>query len=445
MSLHYAYYPVDILRFPSIIIQMLYHYQQAFLREASRFTITLKARQVGFSYAFAARALHYAIYSPPYTALFLSLNQRDAEEKIRYARLLFYNLPKEVRRSIRLVRDSLQEIAFSNGSRLLSLPCSAGLRGRSGHLYLDEFAHFREDEEIFTAALPLASRGYEVHIASTPLGARGLFYEIFTNEEKYPLYKRKKIPWWYCPVFCKDIVEARLNAEKMTTEERVEKFGTPELKEIFRSFPTIEGFQQEYECAFLSDVGSFFPYDVIINSILDDMPPADMTKGYFYLGVDIGRTRDATAIALVYQPFQGFCHLVNLEINFKMPFNEAFRRIEDLIRIYKPLKVYIDRTGMGMPLAEELGRRWGNLIEGIHFTQQNKEAMMTNLRGLMERGQLKIPRNSELILQLHAIERDKYSAKGHDDAAWALALACAGIRAGGEWKIETAKSIFEIQ
>ncbi len=431
--------------FPPLLFYLakgLYSYQFFFLRQDSRFTITLKARQVGFSYAFSARALHRALSNPPYTAFFLSLNQRDAEEKIRYARLLFYALPKEVRGGIRLVRDSLQEITFSNGSRLVSLPCSAGLRGRSGHLYLDEFAHFREDKEIFTAALPLISRGYEVHIASTPLGARGLFHEIYTEKEKYPLYKRKRIPWWHCPVFCEDIVEARSNAEQMSTEERVEKFGTPALKEIFRSFPTLEGFQQEYECAFLSDAGSFFPYDVILNATLEDLPPAEMEKGNFYLGIDIGRTRDATAIALVYQPFQGFAHLADLGIFFKLSFNEAFKRIEDLIRAYHPLRVYVDRTGMGMPLAEELKRRWGNLIEGIHFTPQNKEAMITNLRGLLERGELKIPRHPELVFQLHSIEKGKYSARGHDDAVWALALACAGVRSSGGWEVASTDSLF---
>ncbi|MGC8843830.1 MAG: terminase large subunit domain-containing protein, partial [bacterium] len=120
----------------------VYPYQFAFLNEKSRFTITVKARQVGFSYAFALRGLTKALQEPNYSALYLSLNQRDAEEKIRYARLLYHSQPKSVRKKIRLVRDSLQEMAFSNGSRLLSLPCSSGLRGKSGHLYLDEFAHF---------------------------------------------------------------------------------------------------------------------------------------------------------------------------------------------------------------------------------------------------------------------------------------------------------------
>jgi len=53
---------------------------------------------------------------------------------------------------------------------------------------------------------------------------------------------------------------------------------------------------------------------------------------------------------------------------------------------------------------------------------------------------LKIPRNQELILQLHSIERGSYSAKGHDDAVWALALACAGLRASGKWEIAGGES-----
>lgn len=420
-----------------------YPYQFAFLTEGARFSITVKARQVGFSYAFALRGLSCALRQSHYSALYLSLNQRDAEEKIRYARLLYNSQPKEIRRRVRLTRDSMQELYFSNGSRLISLPCSSGLRGKSGHLFLDEFAHFRDDEEIFIAALPLASRGYEVHIASTPLGARGLFYEIYTNEEKYPQYRRFRIPWWHCPVFTTDLLSSMKEGENLLTEERVERFGTPALKEIFHSFPTLEGFQQEYECSFLSDVGAFFPYDTILTAISDELPTPEIGRGYFYLGVDIGRVRDATAIALVFQPFKGAAYLADLEILFKLPFNKAFQKIEELIKLYRPLKIYIDRTGMGMPLAEELERRWGNLIEGVHFTAQNKQAMMTNLRGMLEKGELKIPRHSELILQLHSIERESYSAKGHDDAAWALALACAGIREEGKLEVAGGESFFK--
>lgn len=376
---------------------------------------------------------------PGYSALYLSLNQRDAEEKIRYARLLYDALPKK-RRKIHLVRDSLQEIAFSNGSRLLSLPCSSGLRGKSGHLFLDEFAHFRDDEEIFIAALPLASRGYEVHIASTPFGRRGLFYQIYSDKEKYPQYKRFRIPWWHCPAFVEDLREAMEMAENLTTEERVERLGTTALKEIFRSFPTIEGFQQEYECSFLSDEASFFPYTTILSSVSDELPIPQAGTGYFYVGVDIGRVRDATAIAIVFQPFKGAAFLVSLEIIFKLPFNEAFRKLETLIKLYNPLKVYVDRTGMGMPLAEELERRWGKMVEGVHFTPQNKAGMMTNLRGLLEKGELKIPRHPELILQLSSIERESYSSKGNDDAAWALALACAGLKGTSKLEISGGES-----
>jgi phage FluMu gp28-like protein len=78
----------------------------------------------------------------------------------------------------------------------------------------------------------------------------------------------------------------------------------------------------------------------------------------------------------------------------------------------------------------------------VNFTRAVKESMMTNLKSLFEKGELKIPRNQELILQLHSIERESYSAKGHDDAAWALALACAGLRMGGKWEIVGGRSIF---
>ncbi|MBC7327534.1 hypothetical protein H5T87_05410 [bacterium] len=422
---------------PIYLSSPLYPYQFAFLSEKNRFSITLKARQVGFSYAFALRGLYQALNQQNYSALYISLNQRDAEEKLRYARLIYNTQPKDIRQKVRLIRDSQQELAFSNGSRLLSLPCSAGLRGKSGHLYLDEFAHFREDEEIFIASLPLASRGYEVHIASTPLGARGLFYEIWQNKDRFSNFKRIRVPWWHCPEFTNDLLSAYELAEDLTTEERVEKFGTESLKEIFRSFPTIEGFQQEYECSFLSDGKAFFTYEELLKTISDELPIAlpGNRNGYFHIGIDIGRLRDATCVVVVFQPFSGYSFLSHLEILLKKPFAEQFTRINEYVKNYRPIKVYIDATGMGMPLAEELKRQWGNLVVPVSLTRSLKESLITNLKSLFQREALKIPRNMELFHQLHAIERETYSAKGHDDIAWALALACAGIRDSVRWEV----------
>ena len=103
-----------------------------------------------------------------------------------------------------------------------------------------------------------------IHIwCSTPLGRRGIFWEI-ANEElrKYPHHTRQHVPWWLCRFFTTDVKAASQLALDLPTEERVERFGRPTLIEQFDSLP-IEDFQQEFEGKFVDETYSFFPYEPV--------------------------------------------------------------------------------------------------------------------------------------------------------------------------------------
>ena len=115
----------------------------------------------------------------------------------------------------RLIVDSKTELAFeSNGptkkfSRILSHPSKAP-RGKKGDVYLDELAHYVNDREVYrgSTALILRSNG-QLTGCSTPLGRRGIFWEI-ANEElrKYPHHTRQHVPWWLCRFFTTDVKAA---------------------------------------------------------------------------------------------------------------------------------------------------------------------------------------------------------------------------------------------
>jgi len=130
----------------------------------------------------------------------------DAKEKVLTARQLHEELPLAYQK--RLVVDSKTELAFeSNGatkrlSRILSHPSKAP-RGKKGDVYLDELAHYVNDREVYrgSTALILRSNG-QLTGCSTPLGRRGIFWEI-ANEElrKYPHHTRQHVPWWLCRFF----------------------------------------------------------------------------------------------------------------------------------------------------------------------------------------------------------------------------------------------------
>ena len=93
----------------------------------------------------------------------------------------------------------------------------------------------------------------------------------------------------------------------------------------------------------------------------------------------------------------------------------------------------IDKTGIGMSVAEKVKRRFPSRVQGVYFTQSSKEAMALNLKKHFEDKSIIIPNDPALIADLHAIKR-KSGAKsfiydsdrnehGHADRFWALALA----------------------
>ena len=80
------------------------------------------------------------------------------------------------------------------------------------NVYLDEYAHVRDDVKIYTAALPVISKGEGrrlLRVGSSPMGASGRFWEIFEQKlRQYPGYTRKRTPWWQVWAFCDNVAEA---------------------------------------------------------------------------------------------------------------------------------------------------------------------------------------------------------------------------------------------
>ncbi|MEM4636502.1 MAG: hypothetical protein QXE44_03315, partial [Nitrososphaerota archaeon] len=115
----------------------------------------------------------------------------------------------------------------------------------------------------------------------------------------------------------------------------------------------------------------------------------------------------------------------------KVSMTEQKEYISKLISILSPIKVMIDKTGLGIPMHDFLSQQFMN-VEGVTFTAAKKEAMILNLYNYMNAGKVIIPEHEELIRQLRQFQRIqtpsglvKYTAPEgmHDDYVIALALA----------------------
>ena len=418
-------------------------FQLAFLQNTSRFRWVVKARQTGYSFSMALEALARCHLRDGHTAVFVSYNQDDAKEKVLTARQVFEEMPLAYQK--RLVVDSKTELVFESNtpgrrvSRIISVPSKAP-RGKKGDIYLDELAHLINDRQVYTGstALILRSNG-QLSGCSSPLGRRGIFWEIAEEElRKYPHHTRQSVPWWLSRFFCRDVAAAAKEAPLLSTEERVERFGRAAIVEQLESL-TLDDFQQELECRFVDESYSFYPYELILPCtaedarLHDDFTDLPRTEGRVVAGFDVGRTRDRSELAVFEQLGDRF-HCRLLRSYDKVPFSEQEADLRRLLDTLPVARLSIDKSGIGMNLAENLARDFPQVVPEA-FTNDSKERWATDFKILLQRKDIALPRERELISQIHSIKRRvlpsgkvafdaERTCRGHADRFWAVALAC---------------------
>ncbi len=420
-------------------------YQLAFLESKARYRWVEKARQVGFSFLFACEAIARCHLRDAHTAVMVSYNLQDAVEKVNYARQLAEELPLAYKK--RLVADSRTELGFLSNSaskrvsRVISNPSKAP-RGKRGDLYLDELAHYANDREVYkgSTALILRSRG-QLTGCSSPLGRRGVFWEIARQELRtYKAYWRQRVPWWLCRFFCTNVVRAAKEAPLMPTEERVRTFGTKDIQDQFDSLP-LEDFQEEFEVSYSDESYSFYPYELILPCTTDDLVLADDfatfgdVTGRLVAGFDVGRKRDLSELS-IFEDVAGkkVCRL--LRSYDRVPFADQEADLRRMLNTLPIGRLSIDQNGIGMHLAENLSRDFGTVVPET-FSNESKEIWATDFKILLQRKDVVLPKDRQLVAQIHSIKRRitptgkpsfeperEEIGKGHADRFWSVALAC---------------------
>ena len=441
---------------------VLERYQIDYLIDPTSFKITNKTRQAGGSLIVASSKFFKAYRREAYRCDIVSVNQKEASDKITTIRNFWESLPMRWRHP--LTKDNELSIGFHPGRRrsvINSVAASAGVRGGQKDVVFDEAAHIQNFDQLFVAALPATIRdkgGFDV--LSTPLGNQGRFAEIWLNQNgKYGHWARHEFYWWHVSEFCSDIVAAdkawkeEYNKNASAMPEFFERFGGERIKEVASSL-TWEEFLQEYCGVLIDEATAFFSWE-LINSVRKQTEPQpgspDFLDQWFarpddndnevFIGIDFaeGRssTSDATSIQVVEKDQEGrmlLRHSTDLKGEQFANFDTQLKIIADLIDRFRPNRVIVDETGLGRKLAQDLKAEHGGLIEPVTFTNVNKEQMALNIKGLMERNRVWIPfDNKKLAHQIHAVKRTltpsgntTYAGKPHDDMFWALALACKG-------------------
>lgn len=396
---------------PGTIYDLL-SYQKALLADTSRYRLGLWSRQTGKSFTTALDAVLDCIATPNTLWVCLSAGERQSLEWMEKAKLHC----EAAGVAAELVGDRIDAdiarltIRFANGSRIVGLPARPQTaRGYSGNVILDEFAFHEDSRAIWRALMPTITRGYRLTVLSTPNGQGNMFHALATGPDGAAFTKHK--------VTIEDAAAAGLAVN------------IDELREAIDP----DGWRQEYMCEFLDEAGSLLTYEMIERCEAAECPAAP-GAGPLYLGMDIGRKRDLTAIWIVERVGDVY-RTAALRILEKTPFREQLEVLSDYLRNPRVLRACIDSTGVGAMLAEEAQRTFGDYrVENVTFTMAVKSDLAMPMLAAFQDRAVRIPQSREIREDLHKIRKITTAAgnvryladrdeAGHADRFWALALA----------------------
>jgi phage FluMu gp28-like protein len=464
----------------------LYDYQIAHMLNTSKFRIINKSRQIGFSLSISGESLARSHLRNINNSVIISLNKDEAAEKIIGCQMLYESMPLAFQK--KRITDNKHSQVFKNQKGNVTRILSTAQRpprgkGHNTDVYFDEYAFWLFASKIFTASVPVITRGTgSLTIGSTPLGASGKFHEILTGLNSYAQFSRQNIPWWHCPDLCNDIKNAFKECPKMTSEERVNKFATDIMRLIFATFP-LDDFQQEYELAFIDENVSYFPVSVVNNCSFQDedeteyditdknnelviskqnktsiqmkysdikffkckdieelsyrIQNGDISRNLL-AGYDVGRKKDKSELTVIEEIHLNdttTLQIVRFILQFdRQKFEYQKKYLFDLMTNIPIIKLGIDANGLGMNLAEDLDTKFPGRVESVSMQTEWKDKAVQSLKIRFEEQLIAIPDDIDLKKQIGSIKKKvsdtgfvRYDAEKdkdhHGDKFWSLTLA----------------------
>jgi phage FluMu gp28-like protein len=455
-------------------IVKLTEYQKRWVLDKSRFKIGKWSRQAGKSFATSLEAVLDCFEKPGTTWVFLSAGERQSKELMRTAAIH----ARAINAAIQELSDSFRaednteykqlEIVFPNGSRIIGLPANPSTaRGHSAHILLDEFAFHKDSREIWKALFFTITRGYKIRIISTPQGKKNRFYEQWTARTLQEFdgpdhkYVGEKGGWSKHSVTIYQAVEMGL---VLRDEE-----GNPSDPEVLRTaLNDDEAWHQEALVEFLDETTAWLTYDLIegveearilaqpswVDRLISEAeahhlkykhlesPPeydsAWMREeipfiGDLYVGFDVARRRDLAVIWLDEEVDNLYWTRAAIAME-KKPFGVQRIVLFAVLKLRQFRRACIDKTGLGEEISERAIELFGGRVEGIDFTNANKEILATGIKRSFEDQRDRIPADHTIRQSLHSVKKtgtdtghfrfdaDRTEQIGHADHFWAKAL-----------------------
>jgi len=392
-------------------------YQAKLLEDENKRIVACMGRQTGKTTTIAMKAIYFADTNPNVTVLITSPSLRQSMIMFDRIATFVYSVPRLRNKIVRATRTLIH---FENGSRIIALPCSENLlRGYTAQMVICDEASFMPEEVITQVIFPMLSTtdGYAIFL-STPWGKDHFFYRAFVN----PAYSVHKVKSEQCPLIKREFLE--------------------EMKANM----TKEAYLMEYEAEFVEALNSYFPQGLIRKCVelaqklgveLYGSLEAAFPTGDYYAGVDFGKLQDYSVITVLKREGDILKLVYLYQFPLETPYTQVIGHLVRAHQKFKFRKALVDQTGVGEPVLEEIRNQGLNNVEGLKFTVQTKEELLSNLKIAMEQNRLAIPYHRQLCQQINE-QQYAYSKSGHlqfshpvnshDDMLWALALSTYAAR-----------------
>lgn len=410
-------------------------YQLRWVQDNAPLKIVVKARQTGYSFSSTLRAVLTCIERRT-TWVFLSKGERQS-------RMLMEKVSEHIQ-SMGLAAQVLDshffegtltkqlEARFTNGSVIYGLPANPDTaRGYTGNVTLDEFAFHSDAEKIYAALYPVITRGYGLEVISTPNGQQGKYFELAKAAGLVDGVRAAANTW---------------SAYKTPIETAVEEGLHVDLERL-RAGVDDETWQQEFCCSFVTGASEWISPELFEQCVSSEastelgsrfqVPGAGaetwrLKPGTFFAGWDIARNRDLSVIWI--SELAGDVTWTRGVIEMRnTPTPDQLKRARSLMPLLA--RINIDKSGMGLAIAEQLEREFPGKAQGIQFTQPAKEALAVHARRRMEERKVRIPDDERIRASFRSLKRTQNAAgqvrfdtehdaaSGHADHWWAFAMA----------------------
>lgn len=475
-AIHSAAGTADCLQ--SVECARLLDYQWSWIDDLSDFKVSVKSRQIGFSFAEAFSAVDLRVRGIRACDYWYSSADESAAEvfiihckywlgvfgrvaEIHEAFEVFDGIKQRVM-SIEIpmkMRDGRTKVVKI--SALSSNPTA--MRSKSGDVCLDEYDWHKDQMGMMSAAQPVTMRGFWLRVISTYNGKRDL-HQLRLVGERVARGEGRPLD----PQISVHVIDIHRAVADGLVESINQQNGTKFTREGFiaslrAKCRTQAQWEQEYECKPASDADSYFPHE-LTRPLVDLRAPfttdsvhsllaaaAELTREAVALaaGVDVGRYKDRFVLRLRAR-IGGLWKLVgSLELQNK-PWSEMEAACVAVMDWVSPSvhsygqtvrKMCIDRTGIGDMLAERLVNRYYSRVEGVVFTTESKAHLAEQMRVSCEERGHDLEDDSVTTNQYAGVSKVqtktgnyRYDAAkdetGHSDRFWADALC---IEAGADY------------